>query len=86
MSDDTPARNPDRKDDQPGKFHYNPGNMAGEKAGIVDEIEKQERISGNDDDRRGRKPDADPNDKQSDLDVPGGKGLVREEAGETPSR
>jgi hypothetical protein len=28
-------------ENKPGKFHYNPGNMAGEKAGIIKECDKQ---------------------------------------------
>jgi hypothetical protein len=43
MTDDGRGQEKSKSDEpQTGKFHYNPGNMAGEKAGIVEEIEKKQ--------------------------------------------
>ncbi len=48
-----------------GKYHYNPGNMAGEKAGIVEEIERQEAAEDGDCDEHGR-PRSSPENQKSD--------------------
>lgn len=54
MHDDPRSQEPKEKPDEtPGKkFHYNPGNMSGQKAGIVEEIEKSEA-----EEQRGEEPE-----------------------------
>jgi hypothetical protein len=62
-ADDKAAGEEKGREEKPGKFHYNPVNMSGKDAGIVDEVledvnDREGRESAEDDPAKGRRGDA----------------------------